>query len=248
LLESFEAMAMRDCDLALPMCQALSDRVQHVAPGKPCFVVEDFALSAPQTPATTEDLKAHWKTRPDKLVLYAGNLAHYQGIDLLLRALQVLDAPTVGLAIVGGKGNEIQTWSDRAEALGVAARVRFLGARPLVQLSTLLQQADVLVSPRIEGENTPMKIYGYLASGRPVVATDIRAHSQVLDESCALLTRIQPEALADALRQLLDDPGRCHQLGLRGIERIAQCEFTREAFEARLLAAYSRLRDSKPAC
>ena len=74
--------------------------------------------------------------------------------------------------------------------------MHFAGPRPVRRSAATLAQADILVSPRTLGENTPMKIYSYLASGRSILATDIGSHTQALDASCALLVRPEPGCVA----------------------------------------------------
>ena len=65
--------------------------------------------------------------------------------------------------------------------------------------------ADVLVSPRERGRNTPLKIFSYLRSGRPIVATDIASHTQVLDEWSSVLVPPSAQGLALGIRSLLDE-------------------------------------------
>ena len=61
--------------------------------------------------------------------------------------------------------------------------------------------SDILVTPRIEGNNTPLKIYSYLRSGKPIVATNHLTHTQVLDESVAVLTDCDAKSLSKGLLQ-----------------------------------------------
>ena len=71
-----------------------------------------------------------------------------------------------------------------------------------------LASADVLVSPRSLGTNTPLKLYAYLMSGRPVVVTDRPVHTQVLSGEEAVLASATPEGLAEAILEVLRDPER----------------------------------------
>jgi len=64
--------------------------------------------------------------------------------------------------------------------------------------------ASVLVSPRSSGTNTPLKIYEQLASGIPLVATNIYSHTQVLDDSVAFLVSPEPEDMADGILKALN--------------------------------------------
>jgi glycosyltransferase involved in cell wall biosynthesis len=61
------------------------------------------------------------------------------------------------------------------------------GQRPAEEIPAYLDAATLLVSPRSTGTNTPLKIYQYLRSGRPIVATNLRTHTQVLAEDTAFL-------------------------------------------------------------
>ena len=57
----------------------------------------------------------------------------------------------------------------------------------------------MLVSPRIAGTNTPLKLYAYLKTGKPIVATDLPTHTQVLTSQTALLAPPDPRAFGQAL-------------------------------------------------
>jgi glycosyltransferase involved in cell wall biosynthesis len=103
-----------------------------------------------------------------------------------------------------------------------------------------LEQADILLSPRIKGQNTPMKIYSYLASGKPVVATAISSHTQVLEPSCAMLVRPEVADFTRGLRELLDDQNLRSKMGIAGAEK-AEKDHTYEAFERKLREAYGYL-------
>src|SRR5204862_2313574 len=109
------------------------------------------------------------------------------------------------LVIVGGREDDIRRYRGMAGGLGIQSRVHFLGPRPVHELSALLKQADVLVSPRLKGLNTPMKIYSYLDSGTAVLATRLRTHTQVLNDENAYLVEPEPVALGGGLADLLSD-------------------------------------------
>jgi hypothetical protein len=119
-----------------------------------------------------------------------------------------------------------------------AASAEFLGPRPLNLLPGLLSQAEVLVSPRVKGTNTPMKIYSYLDSGTPVLATRLRTHTQVLDDRFAYLVDPTPQALGEGLAALLADRPLRERLALRAKEYVQQ-EFTPEAARRKLTSFYS---------
>jgi glycosyltransferase involved in cell wall biosynthesis len=101
-----------------------------------------------------------------------------------------------------------------------------------------LDAADVLVSPRRAGFNTPMKCYNYLVAGKAIMATRIPAHTDVFDDRCALLVEPTVGDMADGLRALVSDPALRRRLGdearLRG-----EGSYSREHHRERVLAFYS---------
>ena len=103
-----------------------------------------------------------------------------------------------------------------------------------------LQQADLLVSPRIEGENTPMKIYSYMDSGTPLVATRIRSHTQVLDESTALLADVEPKSMADVLKKGLQRKEEASKRASAAKDMV-ESNFSRNAFREKITSYYSKL-------
>lgn len=239
-LGAIEAWAIRRCDLILAVCPAIAEHVAEIAPEKPTYLTHDVPIASHPTHRPAEDLRALVEDG-DAVVLYVGNLEYYQGIDLLLQAMACLgEHAPLALAVIGGDPVAVEQYRAHASALGIAEKVHFLGPRPLDALPGYLEQADVLVSPRLHGINTPMKVYSYLASGRPIVATDVPSHTQVLDSGCAVLVPPAPDPLAEGMLQLAKDAELGNRLGERGATRSYQC-YGHEAFEAALLAAYHTL-------
>jgi glycosyltransferase involved in cell wall biosynthesis len=93
-----------------------------------------------------------------------------------------------------------------------------------------MAEADILVSPRIQGVNTPMKIYSYLQAGKPILATDIFSHSQVLSPDFSFLVPPEPEAFASAMARLASDPVLRANLGRRALH-VARTRYSPENFE-----------------
>jgi glycosyltransferase involved in cell wall biosynthesis len=140
--------------------------------------------------------------------------------------------------IVGGQEDDITRYRARARELGISSAVHFHGPRPVSALAELLGEADGLVSPRLKGLNTPMKIYSYLDSGTAVLATRLRTHTQVLDERTAFLVDPEPAALGDGLATLLADPLLRQRLAGEAKEYV-QREFTPEVARRKLDAFYT---------
>ena len=122
----------------------------------------------------------------------------------------------------------------------VLPAVFFTGPRPLALLGDLFRQAHVLVSPRLKGLNTPMKIYSYLDSGTAVLATRVRTHTQVLNDENAYLVEPEPLALGGGLADLLSDASLRQRLA-RQAKAFAQREFTPEAASRKLDTFYKQM-------
>jgi glycosyltransferase involved in cell wall biosynthesis len=239
LLCRLERFAIARSDLVLAVCEDLATRARGYATATPVDVVEDVSLLA-DGGGDGEDLR---RDLPDGgvLVLYVGNLEHYQGVDLLLEALTAVDrALPFKFVAIGGNPAAVAAYRARAAALGLDMRAAFVGARPLSQLRSYLAQADVLVSPRCSGHNTPMKLYSYLAAGKAVLATRIRSHTQVLTDECALLVEPTAPALARGLDALLRSAALRARLGLAA-ENLAASRYSVEHFRASIASAYRRL-------
>jgi hypothetical protein len=105
--------------------------------------------------------------------------------------------------------NQIAAATADAERAGISTAVVFAGQRPAEEIPRFLDAADVLVSPRSSGTNTPLKIYQYLRSGRPIVATRLLTHTQVLNDEVAILTRRRPKVLpTESCRPCTDEQPR----------------------------------------
>ncbi|MCX6159721.1 MAG: glycosyltransferase, partial [Ignavibacteriae bacterium] len=128
----------------------------------------------------------------------------------------------------------------KTSALGIAARVRFFGPRSLASMANMFTQADILVSPRIKGINTPMKIYSYLQSGKPVLATDLPTHTQVLDRSIAMLAPPKPDKFAAAMLSLLEHPLLGRQLAERAAV-LAEEKYSLKAYTDTVGKIYRRI-------
>lgn len=240
-LRRMEALAVRRSAGVLAVCAALEDVALGHDPGKLVGRVEDTTL----LPDGMSDGR-NGPILPDAdggpVALYVGNLETYQGIDLLLEGFRhtLRAVPKARLVIVGGRQADIAHYGNRAAALGIGQAVQFLGPRPVALLADLLREADVLVSPRLKGLNTPMKIYSYLDSGSAVLATRLRTHTQVLDDRLAYLVDPEPAALGRGLAELMSDPELRGRLAASAKEYV-QREHTPQAARRKLEAFYTTM-------
>jgi glycosyltransferase involved in cell wall biosynthesis len=231
------------------VCAALAE-IARAAGARQVFVLCDISLLGQNpagytlSPAAGEESKEQRLNVEKPCLMYIGNLEAYQGIDLLLESFARLNRsrPQAFLAIIGGNEDSIRKYQQKSSALGVAARVRFFGPRPLASMAFMFAQADILVSPRIKGINTPMKIYSYLQSGKPILATDLPTHTQVLDRTTAMLAEPKPDKFAAAMLNLLDNPLLCRQLAQCAVE-LANEKYSLQAYTDTVEKIYSWIED-----
>ncbi|HET7621725.1 MAG TPA: glycosyltransferase family 4 protein [Gemmatimonadaceae bacterium] len=243
LARSLEATALRSSQLAITVCSALTERVRESASELPVVQIEDVPLAESlRTPNPEVERELLARFGPGPLAVYTGNLASYQGVDLLLDALPSLAEriPGARILIVGGTAREVAALRERLATHPHGAMVTLAGAQPPELLPELMAIATVLVSPRREGINTPLKLYTYMHSGVPIVATDIPAHTQLLDDRTALLCAPTAEALADAIARVMARPSAFADRALRARDLVRR-SFSPEEFRRKLLAGYDAL-------
>jgi len=238
-LQWFEKRAAQNSRGIVAVCQELVDLAVSYAPETPTVCLEDIDLL--EYCEGDEDLKAKYKLR-SPLLLYVGNLENYQGIDLLVESFTVIrqrqEPPH--LAIIGGSQAHIDHYRDRVKTSGLESYIVFCGPRDFSLLGYYLAQADILVSPRTKGNNTPMKIYSYLGSGKPVVATRLPTHTQVLNDTVASLCEPTAEGLAAGILSLVNDQTFREQLGENG-KQLARERYSRDAYQNKLRGFYRNL-------
>jgi glycosyltransferase involved in cell wall biosynthesis len=240
LLRAMERAVIRRADAVFAVCKDLARHATVDAPGVPVFLIEDVAIPAQQIPGGAEPLRELLDVR-GPLGLYVGNLQRYQGVEQIVQAMAHLPRELdLTLALIGGAPEDVARMRTLVRKLHLEERVFLLGPRPLAQLSGFLAQADILVSPRLCGSNTPMKIYSYMNSGRAILATRIASHTQVLDDHCALLAEPNPQALAAGLATLAGDEALRMRLGAAARRRATE-RYSLEAFREKVRAAYQTL-------
>jgi glycosyltransferase involved in cell wall biosynthesis len=245
LLRWMERAALHRSRLAITVSASLSDAVHRMEPGVPVAQIEDFpideVLRAPD-PARMTRLRESFGIGGRRAVVYTGNLERYQGIDLLLlafaRVASVQD--DVVLVLVGGSSAQIDEVRARALSLDIGDRVVLPGQRPANEMPEWMAMGTLLASPRLHGGNTPLKLFSYMWSAVPIVATNLPTHTQVLDSSAAMLCAPTAEDMAAAILAVLDDPARFASLGAAARARVAR-DYSRDAFRRKLLAAYDSI-------
>ena len=107
------------------------------------------------------------------------------------------------LIIVGGTDEQVSELRKLVAQHRAENTIRLVGRVPQAIAREYNNRADVLVSPRVDGTNTPLKIYEQLATGKPLVATNIYSHTQVLNDSVCFLVPPSRSGMAEGLESAL---------------------------------------------
>lgn len=220
-LEWIERLTINGSDGVITISPALAGYVRKTNGNVPIAMIENIIEDLHQNTITEEKISAfkdtYSKLNGNKIVLYTGTFEPYQGIELFISsAKRVLQSRTdIIFVLVGGKAHQVEQFREQVSGLEISSHFYFTGIRPPEEMPLFMQSAHALVSPRIGGNNTPLKIYGYLRSGKPIIATRVEAHTQVLDDELAVLVDPQPDSMANGILTVLSNPSYAKKMGER---------------------------------
>lgn len=250
-----EAEAMISADDVATLGAAMAQRVEEVTEGRvpasrvrlcPNAVGADHAAE----PEPVEQVRARLGlealgiAQGQYLVGTVSSVVDYEGLDELVRAVALL--PEQITAVIVGDGAARPGLESLARELGVADRVIFPGRVDRAAARAWQRALDVFVVPRQDREVTrsvtPLKLAEASACAVPVIASDLPALAELVDDGVTgqLVPPEDPESLADAVRRLWADPGTGSRLGRAGREAVLR-ERTWEAVAASTLARYDEL-------
>jgi len=239
-----ESWAIRNSTFVLTVCQSLSETTRRLCPETPIVQIEDAPVDeiyAPD-PATVDRIRTELHLYGHPVAVYTGNLEPYQGVDLLIKSGPILKdhLPSARILLVGGNPDQITSYKKQVAASGCEEQFIFAGIRPIEEMAAFMETADILLSPRIEGTNTALKVYSYMQSGKAILATDLPTHTQVMDRGCAALVPPEPEAYMMELIRLLSDPQQAKTLGIASAQRVED-QYSLKQFRRKVIEAYANL-------
>jgi glycosyltransferase involved in cell wall biosynthesis len=214
------------CDWVTAPSRSVFDELGSDALIRPTLVISnpiDTELFRPARAAACQAIRARLGLH-GPVVTYAGRLGPEKNIDVLLRAVAGLarQGSPVELAIAG-HGSHAPVLEALAEALGIAARVRFFGTLVHAELAELLQVSDIFAMMSTS-ETQSMVLAQAMACGIPVVGANSRALPELVGPANGVLVApYDPPALACALAELIGDPDRRRVLGAGGRRMAEQC-------------------------
>jgi glycosyltransferase involved in cell wall biosynthesis len=251
MFEWAEDQMVHKSHVVITICQELQDTVTEMGVGERSLLIENVMGGDVDEPPSKSpaEVRAAWNIPAGApLVLYTGTFEAYQGVDMLIDAAALIARrrPDARVLVVGGEPAQVESARAKASAAGASSIMVFTGQQPAKEIPGFVQAADLLVSPRIRGTNTPLKIYSYLRSGKPIVATNLLTHTQVLTPAIAKLVDPKPEPFAQAVLELIEQPEERARLS-EAARAIAQEKYSRESYLKRTAQAYERLKGAQGA-
>ncbi|HEX2627312.1 MAG TPA: glycosyltransferase family 4 protein [Candidatus Limnocylindrales bacterium] len=226
-----ETRTMLAADHVLTIAEAMRDEIieRGIAPERvsvvPNSVDVDVFTPRPPDPA----LQARYGLEGMFTFGYVSNIDHpREGHELLLDATRVLRARGRRVrCLIVGDGTRAEEVRGYARQIGVGDDAVFTGLVPHDEVPGHYALMDVFVVPRRDERFarvvTPLKPYEALAMARPMILTDLPAHREIAapDERGLVVPPADPEALADAIERLMDDPALAARIGENGRAWVA---------------------------
>lgn len=202
--------------------------------------LKEFNISTPKEEAR----KSLELPQDKKIIMYTGHLFEWKGADTLLRVAQTTE-DNILFVFVGGTDRDVSDFKKRAERLG---NVLVLGHKPHKDIPTYLKAADILVLPNSAKEEisslytSPLKLFEYMASGRPIVASDLPSIREVLgDQNSVLFKPDDPASLADGITKILDSTVFAESLARKAFEDVQGYTWQKRAQKIIDFVGFSRL-------
>jgi glycosyltransferase involved in cell wall biosynthesis len=245
IFEVLERWTVRKSDAIITIGSDLASHVEYLKPDATHMMIENLPLwsnGSKRTQSANSELRQTLGIKNKLAIVYTGTFERYQGVGLLLESAKIVrdQFPDVAFILVGGKPAQVQEWKEVASKNQLEDCVYFTGTLPVEEANRYLEIADILVSPRVEGTSVPLKIYTYLLTGKPIVATNLTAHTIVLNEDTAVLVDPEKEAFAEGLLRLIWNEDLRRQLGVRA-QRLAEEKYSPAVYLSKLVKIYSKL-------
>jgi glycosyltransferase involved in cell wall biosynthesis len=231
---AIERFMIRRSRVVIVICPSLQDTVRAIDPQARSVLIENAPGSGDEAPTAEQAAAVRQQLGLDSttpMVLYTGTFEAYQGLDLLFDAMAHVKAakPGARLVLAGGKPDQVARARAQAAKAGIGEVALFTGERPASEIPAYLEACDVVVSPRSRGTNTPLKIYQYLRSGKPIVATRLLTHTQVLSDETAILTGATAAEFGAGILAGLNDPARAAAVSARA-RHLAETKYSYDAY------------------
>jgi len=212
-------------------------------------LIRDSGISAENITVATNGVECdHFNINPkditpfkldNKTLVFAGNFAPYQGIDLLLRAFREVINNRQDIRLLLISDSPFDNYDSLAKALGVRGHINLVRS-DFDTLPKYLAGADIALNPRTECEGMPQKLLNYMAAGKPIVSFEGSAINLEHGKTGWIVENGNIPAFANAILQLLDDPELASKLG-ENAKNLAASKFTWEISADKVEAVYEHI-------
>lgn len=231
LLERLEAQAATLADRAVVITRALGDHLVGLGVPEERIVVVpngvDTSRFEPREPDT--ELARRLGVDGKTVIGYVGGLVEYEGLDLLVEAAAQLSRERDDFRVlIVGDGRSLPGLRAAVTAREIDHLVLFTGRVPHEQVEQYYSLIDIAPFPRLPEKVcelvSPLKPFEAMAMGKAVVASDVAALAEIVDDGATgrLFTKGSAPALAQALRALLDDPEQRAAVAAQGLRWVRE--------------------------
>lgn len=176
-----------------------------------------------------------------RCIVFGGVARPHKGLDGILDALPTLADPTIKLVIVGPVTELVRAWQENP---AYAPFVKALGTRPQTDMPLYLSLADLFVLPLndtlLAQSQTPCKVFEAMAMAKPVIASAVSDLPTILAGCGAVVPPGDVNALAEAIRDILDNSAKAQFLGQAAREKCEKL-YSKEVTQRQLLGLMERV-------
>lgn len=231
LARSVEQYLFTNADHIISVSERLRDYIVEVVPEARVTVVPN-GVSLENFESETDVIS--WRNKltgkPDEafIIGFVGSVKPWHGVDLLMETTSQLvnmDS-TYSMCVVGTGDEDYESQLHKqCSELNLSDNLSFTGAVAFEDIPHVLKSMDVLVAPYPDLSHfyfSPLKLFEYMAAGKPIIASDIGQIASLLqhEKTALLVPPGNPEAMADAIRRLRNDTDLAQSLSMNALNEV----------------------------
>jgi glycosyltransferase involved in cell wall biosynthesis len=253
LIKLIDRINFRYCDRIIPISKGLQEMLwqRYQVPPEKTLLIESATDPELFRPLDGHACRQTLGLDPSgRYVGFVGSFFQHQGIDVLIDAAPTIlrRFPDVGFLLVGD-GVMRRAWAEKVSARGLSASFLFTGQVPYSEVPLYIGATELCVAPFLadRGDASPLKLFDYLACGRPVVASNIRPLHDLLSraQGIASVPPEEPESLSREIVRLLEDREAAWRLGEEGRQWVLQAHSWHSAVQRLLQLCEEALQERR---
>ncbi len=194
----------------LPLMEEFISR--GIKPDRCCLIKQSMIIPY------TKNIKSSFQSNSLFTILYAGTFVRVQNIDFLIELGIRLKDDGIKIQLIGASDKDFEIYKKKISNLKLEANIELLPRVNPEDLLPLIDAADVLISVRTFGYDTPIKIFHYLSLGKCIVATDCPIHNTVLNNDVSVLIKPNIDSFVEKIIELKKNPEICLSYSIKAKE------------------------------